>query len=219
LDGSPDGSAEFKTMKEKAGFVESKYEQIKIGLKSVVRTKDGDLYIANSRYGITFSMELAAAAAALDGLGYRSLSDALEKYESDWFNRPDNKEAYDKMLEEGKNKNVNNYGQIAIDEVMKRGQEALIKLSWITPFTIPLSILFSYGLAELDSQINKTITDREVYEAKMEVLDMKQKGYNIQTIMFIILGIVVVMIAGALAMQMLPKQAAQTVASTVTTLP
>jgi hypothetical protein len=217
LDGNQDGSAEFKAMKEKAGFLTSKYEQIKVGLKSVIRTKDGDLYVANSRYGLTWSMDVAAAASALNNLGYANLADALKKYDDEWFNKEENKEAYNKMLLEGEQKNIQGYAQIAIDEIHKQGQEVLMKLQWITPFTIPLSMLFNYGLAEIDSQVNKTITDREVYEAKMELLNERTKGFNAQTMMLIIMGIVIVMIAGALAMQMLPKQAAQAAVTVVTT--
>ena len=217
LDGNQDGSAEFKDMKEKAGFLISKYEQIKIGLKSVIRTKDGDLYVSNSRYALTLSMDSASAAAFLNNLGYASLSDALDQYDSDWFEKQENKDKLNVMLKEGEEKNVQGYAQIAIDEIRKQGQTALIKLQWITPFTIPLSILFNYGLAEIDSQLNKNITDREVYDARMELLNEKTKGFNAQTMMLIILGIVIVMIAGALAMQMLPKQAVQAAATVVTT--
>jgi hypothetical protein len=223
LDGNPDGSGRYKAMKEKAGTLYDKYEQIKIGVRSSIRTPDCNLYLANSRYGLTANLEQGAAMAALENLGFKTLPEALEKFDADWLARPEVQADLTRFIKEGEELKISDAPQIALKSVKAMGQQFLLKFQMVTPFTIPLAVLFNYGLAELDSQVNKNITDREVMEKEQEILRMAKQGYKMQDIAMIVMFIVIIIVAGALGMNMLPKQGAtgpavQAVATTMQAL-
>jgi hypothetical protein len=219
IEAHPDGTGRFQSMPETAGYIESKYAQYRLGARSSTKTPDGDLYFCNSRSTITWPIEIAAMAGALEHLGYQTIEEALKKFDDDWF-RSDN-EAYNELIEDAKKRGVKEGDalQIAVKEIQKRGSQALLKLNILTPFTIPLSILSNYGASEWDPEMNKNITDRKVLESDLRNLKLQKRGFDLNTVVIVGFLCVVVIMAAAVAMNILPKTAQTVIQVTTTTIP
>jgi hypothetical protein len=209
--GTAAGKGQFKALKEFAGWLRDKKEDFEITPRSITKLPFGlDIFVGHNKLGLTIPLEGAAAIAHLNRMGYASLADALNAYDDQWFqtNAEAIKAAVDKAnaaITDPQKAKVNEY--MVYDEYRQAGRTVLVKLQWITPFTIPLSILYNYSLQTVSAQNNKIIVDAAVQDEREKRTGAKDLGKFI-----VVAGIIMcILIAGAVAVNILPKQCTNTV--------
>jgi hypothetical protein len=164
LKGYSGGGGEYTTLKRTGKWLLDKIVEIEIGDRTVTRMKNNtDLFIIHGNLGVTVSLEVLDAVANLDSLGYKDLAQAVMQYDKDWFQL--NKAEIDRMLAEVNSKSQK---EIIVNEVMKKGEDVLIRLQWINRRTLPLSIVYNWAYQVLNPQNNKLLTEQAKFDARQE---------------------------------------------------
>jgi len=211
-----DGKYRWDNQKVECGYLLDKDEHTQIAADRVVRTDEGDFFIKSEGFGLTYDVEVASATAFLKRMGFRSLKDALEYFDADYFNQEKNPENYE-LLQLAKEKDgVSNIpDSAALDSVRHlvpgepiknlcvkavlldaRSKLVHLELEWLNDYTIPLAMTYRFGLQNNDAFNNKNIYDKGVLAAKKE---NASQGWTQEKTQAFIIMIISILIVGAIA--------------------
>jgi len=227
------GRGKWKSEDTVKGWIRAKYGDY--NLKYAPITGEGSFYVLSKNFVFNISVVPAVACAMLEDLGFQNISQALAKYDADYLaKRFPNKEEFDnyvkKELEtqyvtdaDGKTTDkVKENMWIILKDLQIQGRNVLLRMEWLTPFNVPLSIDYANWCLKLDpnAQTNKNITDGLLNINDAEWVKKIKEAKLGRPIMDYVMGLVIVIgivIVGIYAINSQHPAAVTTTTQAVTT--
>jgi hypothetical protein len=215
-----DGIARFGNQKIEMGYFKDVDEHTQVALDKVVKTSDGDIYVMTEGFGLSYSLDEAAATNYLNKYGFMGLKDALIKWDEEYFDKDKHPENYAKLQEAKKADGFVGGDFAALETIRRRvvGEEKIknveikrvleesrnklitLDIKWINEWTIPLAISYRWGLQNQGSMNNKNIYERGILMAKKE---SAQQGWTQEKIMGMATTGLMIIMGGAIAFAIL----------------
>jgi hypothetical protein len=207
LGGDTDAELDFLVLEKDAGWLRGAGDFEITG--PAERGPDCDMFIAHRRMGFTVPLPVLKAITALIRMGFKNLEQAVKQYDELYIlqNQATIQEAINADMQAQK-------GELLVKKYTQAGRQALINLEWITPFTLPLSLVYSWALQQADSQNNELIVERAELKAEKKA---RQALSGTERLLPYAIFFVIIMVGGALAYNMLPQHSTPPTTTTAPT--
>lgn len=180
LVGTKRGEAEFRNYRCKCGWLIGDKADYEITDRSVSKVKGNSLFILHENLGFTIPLEVAAAVAYLDRMGYDSLVSAIRSYDEEYLRA--NQDTINQLLEK---ENDEKKRELILRKIIFNGRQALMKFELPTNFTIPLAIVHNWAVQNADAFNNKVLVNL----AEWEAIKKYGSGVNIFKVIALLGGI------------------------------
>lgn len=195
------GSGQWGTGELKNGWIRQPFGDYE-AVNAAVRG-EADFMIIFKPFSFMVSLPWLTAVTFLESIGLHSLQDALDKYDKDWFMT--HKAEFEATIAAEKDKKTEDdqATRIALKSIQWSGREALMRLEWVTPFTLATNIVYNnWALRPADAQQNKNVMDRALNIADkkyVEQLKTAKMGFSSEKAMQWALVVIVLFIGAAIA--------------------